>query len=67
MLSLQGVLRPLSMSLTDFIALHLAFLCVRKKVKKGERAQESKERERECVCVCVCVYVRATELGSFRP
>ncbi len=58
------------MSLTDFIALHLAFLCVRKKVKKGERAQERvKERERECVCVCVCVcvYVRATELGSFRP
>lgn len=54
------------MSVTDFIALHLAFLCVRKREKEGER-ESAHTRESKGEFVCVCGYDRATELGSFRP
>lgn len=42
------------MSVTDFIALHLAFLCVRKKEKEGERAR-TRESKGEFVCMRVWV------------
>lgn len=42
------------MSVTDFIALHLAFLCVRKNEKEGERAR-TQERVKESLCVYECV------------
>lgn len=43
------------MSVTDFIALHLAFLCVRKREKEGEReSAHTKESKGEFVCVWVC-------------